>query len=154
MLSAHPQGLFSWSYHVEDGSREVAEIRSSFWGWTSHLKIDGVPYLASRKGLLLKRYVLTSEERVVAQADRPNPLSRAWRIDFRGQPYRLRPQSLLGRVYELWFEDRSLGTIRPASLLGRSLRASFSKRVPLELKIFLIWIFLTSWREDLEEGDD
>lgn len=138
----------AWSYgfSVTDGSGSVAQsVDLSFWRDKGELRIQGDVYNARRKR---SSYVLESAAGELARAERPRRRLRELGIVHSGRQYTLRANSPFRRQLLLLEGSTQIGSISPEGLFTRTAEVELPQTLPLFLKVFIIWLAMTIWKQD------
>ena len=149
MWSVDPIGWCASRYNVEDGGRPIGVL--DLGGWrrgrgiligTQHLGIE-------REGWWRPEYRLAGAQITARPAG-------AWRggflIEHEGQEYVLQRSSVWGRSFELKRGGTLLGEVRSVGLFSSRAQADIKDEVPLELRLFVVWLVLLAWRNAAAAG--
>jgi len=145
MLKVIPKA-WSYAFSVTDGTESVAQaVDLSFWRDKGELRIQGYIYKARRDR---SSYVLESAAGVLARAERPRRWLRELGIEHSGHRYTLRAKSPFRRQLLLLESSTQIGSISPEGLFTRKAEVELPQALPLFLKVFIIWLAMTIWKQD------
>ena len=119
MLIAIPKRWFSWDFDVNDGAQTVAEIDVSRWREKGVLRVQGADYRVYREGLMSGDFILESAGSVLARAEKPSALRRAFIIKYADTHYTLQAESAFRRASELLRGGRKIGALSPKGMFTR-----------------------------------
>lgn len=146
-LTCLPQSVFSWNYTVTLADSDItALVELDFWGEQGSISFNS-SYYRVQHSWLSKEWSLNLDDRIVAVAVKPNPVSRFFEISYDNQNLVLRAKSLWTRSFLIEQNDRLLGTIQPIHLhftLGASIDCSSSITIPIQ--IFMFWLTVLMWK--------
>jgi hypothetical protein len=90
---------------------------------------------------------------VIARAERPRRWLRELGIEHSDRRYTLRAKSPFRRQLLLLEGSTQIGSISPDGLFTRKAEVELPQALPLFLKVFIIWLAMTIWKqEDYSEG--
>ena len=145
MLKVIPK-MWSYTFSVTDGAASVAQaVDLSWWRDRGELRIQGDIYKASRNR---SWYFLESATEVLARAERPRRWVRELAVEHLGRRYTLRARSLFRRQLLLLDGSFEIGSISPEGLFSRKADVELPHTFPLFLKVFIIWLAMTIWKQD------
>jgi hypothetical protein len=145
MLKVIPKA-WSYAFSVTDGTESVAQaVDLSFWRDKGELRIQGYIYKARRDR---SSYVLESAAGVLARAERPRRWLRELGIEHSGHRDTLRAKSPFRRQLLLLESSTQIGSISPEGLFTRKAEVELPQALPLFLKVFIIWLAMTIWKQD------
>jgi hypothetical protein len=149
MLEVIPKA-WSYAFSVTDEGESIAQTTNLSW-WRDHsdLRVDGNTYRARRDG---GSYVLESEGKVVARAKRPRLFARGLNIEHLDHRYTLRAKSAFRRQFVLMDGATQIGSIAPQGVFTRKAAADLPETLPLSLRVFIIWLVMTLWKQDDATG--
>jgi len=148
MLSAQPRKWYSWDFTVQDAEgRHVADVDLSAWRERGKVMLGGTEYRVRPDGLC-GPFVLEDDVSVRARARKTSLLAREFEIEFEGDHYTLRKQSLWSGAIVLRQGAEELGTIRPAAWYKRGARVERAERLSPVLTAFALWLALLVWKRD------
>jgi hypothetical protein len=149
MMKVVPKA-WSYAFSVTEGAESVAQtVDLSFWRDKGELRIQGYVYKARRNR---SSYVLESAAGVLARAERPRRWLRELGIEHLDRRYTLRPQSPFRRQLLLLEGSTQIGSISPDGLFTRKAEVELPQALPLFLKVFIIWLAMTIWKQDDYSG--
>lgn len=146
MLKLIPEGWFSWHFRIIEGARPVAEIDMSRWRERGTLSVGGAPYRVYRERLMGGSYVLESEGKEVARAEKLSAFRRSFELSHAGRVWTLRARSALGRAFVLSDGKSEAGSISPDGFLTRRATARLPETLPLPVRVFLLWLVTILWK--------
>jgi hypothetical protein len=148
MLSAQPRKWYSWDFTLNDAEgRHVADVDLSSWRERGKVVLGGTEYRVRPEGLC-GPFVLEDDVSVRARARRTSLLAREFEIEFEGDHYTLRKQSLWSGAIVLRQGAEELGTIRHAAWYKRGARIELAERLSPVLQAFAVWLALLLWKRD------
>jgi hypothetical protein len=149
MLNVIPKP-WSYAFSVTDEGVSIAQsINLSWWRDRSDLRIDGKNFRARCDS---RSFVLESEGKVVARAKRPRLFARALNIEYSDHRYKLRAKSAFRRQFLLMDGATQIGSISPQGLFSRKAVVDLPETLPLFLRVFIIWLTMTLWKQDDATG--
>jgi hypothetical protein len=163
MLRAVPKGWFSYDFTVLDhAGQPVAQADLSNWRERTKLEIGGTHYEASTQRREAKEFLLEDERgQRVAVVEKVEPPS-TWKDRFlKSSEWKDRfPFEHGGNRYELRKESTkacvitregvgSVGSVRlEGGWFSRGWTADLPEELPLEVKVFLVWVVVVLWRRE------
>jgi hypothetical protein len=142
--------VWSYEFSVTEGTETVAQsVDLSFWRDKGELRIQGFLYKARRNR---SSYVLESAAGVLARAERPRRWLRELGIEHSDRRYTLRAKSPFRRQLLLLEGSTEIGSISPEGLFTRKAEVELPQALPLFLKVFIIWLAMTIWKQDDYSG--
>lgn len=148
-MTAEPQGVLRQRYTVTVDGAPITEIAFPPLAPSSAGAIAGQTYRLRRSGVLRERFTLERGQggtHAVASATQRDPMRRDFAIEAGERRLVLRAVSLLRSDYQLLDGERPIGAIHPAGALHHGAEAEFPDDLPLEVRVFLIWVVLLLWR--------
>lgn len=146
MLRAEPSGWFTWDYTVYRGGRELTRVSLSWLREKGEFALGGQAYRVAREGWLHGDFVLESEGRVLARATKPSALFRSYEVEHEGRRFTLEARHPFTHEFVLRHGDREVGRVSPAAWYSREARVELPSRLPLAVRIFVLWLVLILWR--------
>jgi hypothetical protein len=155
VLRAVPKGWFSYNFDVYDRTGErVGRAELSRWHENAILEVGGARYEATHKRGR-KEFVLSREDgTTVVVAEKPSAWKERFSFVFDGVGYELRKESAWRRAFVLSREGvGAVGSIRPGSTLKREWTAELPGDLPIEVRVFVMWLAALLWkRKDAAGG--
>ena len=149
MLKVIPKG-WSYAFKVMDNTESVAEaVNLSFWQDKSELRIQGNVYQARRDR---SSYVLESTAGVLARAEWPRRWRRELGIEHADHRYTLRAKSPFRGELLLLDGSTQIGSISPEGVFTRKAEVELPQKLPLFVKVFIIWLAMTIWKQEDYSG--
>lgn len=146
-LHCIPASMWGWNYGIET-SQGTARIELKVMKDEGEIVLPDESYTITHP-MLSGEWALKqdSEDSMVAQAQKPNPLRRKLELTFGTQKLVLQAVSPFQREFQIRQSSQVLGRIRPDSFSSR--QATIEVDVPLDLKIqlFLFWLTVMLWRQ-------
>jgi hypothetical protein len=152
VLHAVPVSWLSGDFDVIEQGTRVGGIDVAWVREAAELTAQGVAYRAFRQGWVSGTFVLERDGVAMATADKSSAWRRVFAIRWEGTAYELASASLWRRGYMLRGGGRVVGTIRPASWATRKAVADLPDDLPLAMRMFIVWIVLTMWRQDAQSA--
>jgi hypothetical protein len=146
VLTAVPISWYSWNFRVVDNGSEIAEVRRQGLGGRWRFRLDGGSFEIARRGLLGAYELHAGDGRTLARSERTGVLGRAFQVTALDRVLTLRPDGVIGRNFSLLHGDLNVGRLRRPSLWKRTMEIGFPPDLPLELRIFLVFLVFTVWR--------
>jgi hypothetical protein len=141
---------WSYAFSVLEGAESVAQtVDLSFWRDKGELRIQGYIYKARRNR---STYVLESAAGVLVRAERPRRWLRELGIEHLDRRYTLRAKSPFRRQLLLLEGSTQIGSLSPEGLFTRRTEVELPQALPLFLKVFIIWLAVTIWKQDDYSG--
>lgn len=155
MLRAVPDGKFSNNFIIFDrGGTPVARADLSNWRETAKLEIRGTRYEAHSKGRAGKEFVLEKEYGpIVAVAEKPSIWRNRFVFEHAGNRYELKKESVWGSAFVLWRDGVGMiGSVRSNGLFKREWIAELPEELPLEVRVFIVWLMVILWKRAMVAG--
>lgn len=145
MLEIKPAGLFSSDYGIfEDGNilgvidKKILSLKEK-----ATLLIKNQKYSVSREGILSGHFLMTSQGTVIARAEKAGFIRDVFVIKYDGRELRLEGKSLSLRDKFFLFEGTGqIGSLFQKSLFSRKMVFDVQVEIPLEIKLFIIYLAL------------
>lgn len=150
MLEAIPLNWFSSDFLLKDQEETIANIDISLWREKGVITIDNEEYRVNREGILSSAFILWCDNEIFARAEKPSALSRQIVIEHGELKSTLSPRHVLSRNFVLIGEKGIVGNLSPKSLLSRRMKINFSDTLPIQIKMFVIWLTIILWRRDAD----
>jgi hypothetical protein len=146
MLEAAPRHWYSnMAYVIRQDGQELAEIRRGLLREQGSIVVEGQTWTIRRTGLT-GPFLYEVDGAPLAQA-MSHSVRRRFEIDYAGQRYSLRAQSLWTRTFLLERNGEVLGTIRPQSLWSRKAIIEIPG-FPLPIVLFFFWLVMIQWQRE------
>jgi hypothetical protein len=143
MLTVIPK-TWSYAFRVTEGSEPIAETENlSWWRDRARFQIQGSEYTARRDK---SAFTLESANQVLARAERPRRWRRELLVEHSGRQFLLRQESAFRRGFLVFENAMPLGFISPAGVLTRKAKVELPEELPLYLRVFIIWLVMTTWK--------
>jgi len=148
MLTAHPKKWYSWDYSLLDADgQHLADLGLSSWRDRGTFVLGGAEYRARREGLG-GPFLLEHDGAVRARARKTRFFGCEFEIEFEGDHYTLRKQSMWSHAIVLSQGAEELGTIRRAAWYNRGAHVELAERLSPVLKAFALWLALLLWKRE------
>lgn len=146
MLTAEPLGLSS-NYEVrdEDGHR-VGDVRLSTWFARGEIRAGEAAYRVRRDAAFFGGIALFGPDGVAAHAVPLRAFSRAFSVRFGDRSFVLRSPAAWFREVRLLEHDQVIGTAVPEGVWSGRAQFDLPKALPIELRLFVVWLSLLAWR--------
>ncbi|WP_069804119.1 hypothetical protein [Thermogemmatispora onikobensis] len=145
MLEAVPHHWYSNTYSIRQDGQEIAEIKRGILREQGSIVVEGQTCTIRRAGLT-GPFLYEVDGIPQAQA-MSHSFRRRFEIDYAGQRYSLRAQSLWTRTFLLERDGKVLGTIRPQSLWNRKAIIEIPG-FPLPIVLFFFWLVMIQWQRE------
>ncbi|MGH7652832.1 MAG: hypothetical protein ACREMS_13475 [Gemmatimonadaceae bacterium] len=146
MLIATPTGWLSRNILIEENTRLVAEIDGSPWGQRASATVGKATYALYRETLFKANYVMERGGQVVVRANSSSTFGSQFDVAWADHNIVLRRLSLWTQTFGLFKNDEQLGTVRPTGIFKRRGTVEGASSIPLEVRVFLVWVALMTWR--------
>jgi hypothetical protein len=146
MLRAIPRSLFSWDFSILDDDVEVAGLDVAWLRERGALNIKGTEYNLYRQGWLSGLFVIEGDGTVLAQADKPNALTRRFEVTYGNHTLALTAQSPFTRAFGVYDSENQIGGIYPNHCFTRKTTIDLPDDIILPVKAFLFWLVVLMWR--------
>lgn len=143
MLEAECTGWRSWDYALLEDGAEVAVISGKLLRGVGEVDIAGRPFTI---GSIRGRFELVEDQRTVAAAVKPAALRRKFAVFLSGRHFTLEAASIRGRDFVLRRDGEEVGRITERGRFRRGLSAALPQGLPLETRVFVVWLTLLAWR--------
>jgi hypothetical protein len=138
---------FVWDFAVrDDRGQEVGQVRLSAWRERGYVVAGGLEYRISRERAVGTSFVLEGAGSALARAEKRSAFRRAFAIAHGGNEYTLRARSAWRREMVLFDDEVEIGGVAPERAWGRRARADLPQGLPLEFKLFVVWLALVLWK--------
>jgi hypothetical protein len=145
MLSAFPIGWCSWSFQIEDHVRAVATIDMAWVRERANVRIGDENYKLGRYAFVRGTFELRHDGVRVAKATK-RALVRSFDVEAAGRRFELSAISMFGRTMGLYENGELIGKMAPFGIWSCRANVYFPDDLPLEVRVFLIWLVLILWR--------
>lgn len=146
-MMAEPHGITARRYRVVADGATITEISFALFGPSTAMPIAGRAYRLRRAGLLRDDFALETDDGTpVAKARQGNALRHDFEVVVGARRLHLRAESSLRSDYLLLDGDQRIGALHPAGPMRRGVEADLPDSLPLEARIFVLWVVLTLWR--------
>mgnify|MGYP001765852159 CR=1 FL=1 len=146
MLTAEPCGP-PRVYEVRDESgRHIADVRVSPWLARGEIRAAGIQCKVRRDGGLFGTISLRGPEGARARAAPLHAFSRGFTLCCGERRFVLRSPSAWFREIRLLECDQVIGTAVPEGVWSSRAHFDLPETLPLELRLFVIWLALVAWR--------
>ncbi len=146
MLIATPKRWLSWDFEVhEGGGQPVGEVKVSAWREQGAVTVGGIEYPVTRQGAV-GAFTLSGAGGVLAQAMKPSALRRMFTLEHDGKEYTLKAISVWGRGTVLLDGETKIGAVRHSGVFTWQARADLPEDMPLEVRLFVIWLTVLLWK--------
>ncbi|MCX6094816.1 MAG: hypothetical protein NTY63_08375 [Candidatus Bipolaricaulota bacterium] len=153
MLKVMPKRWCSWDFAVvDDRGQEVGEVKLSAWRERGSVVAGGLEYKVSRERALGTSFVLEGAGSAIAEAVKRSVFRRAFAIVHGEKEYVLRARSAWRREMVLYEDLTKIGSVAPHSAFGRQARADLPEDLPLEFRLFVIWLALILWERQQQSA--
>jgi hypothetical protein len=148
-MTADPQGLITRRYTIVAEGAPVAELSFPAFGPSAVSPIGGQTYRLRRSGVLRERFTLEPDVAgalAVASATQRDPLRREFAVEVGAHRLSLRSASLLHSDYLLLDGAQTIGALHPTGALRQGIEADLPDELPLEARVFILWVVVLLWR--------
>lgn len=157
MLRAEPVGMFSRNYNIFQDDRQVSTIDLAWTREAGQFELDG-KRLEIRRQKGWGDFVLSSDRGILCRAAKPRLFSRSFevrmgdQVQLEGQKLTLRPEGWGSRSYAVRQGDHRFGSIQARSIWSRKVEIDLPDSLPMEIRVFLLWLVLITWRRQAAAG--
>jgi hypothetical protein len=146
MFTCMPRSLCSWEFQVSGLSTGPAILDFDFFTEYGRISIGGTEHAIRKHGILSGHWTLELDETTLAEAKKPNALSRTF--DIRSGPTQLtvRAHTALTRRFDLFQGGETVGMIRPEHPFTRRAVIECDSSVPEAVQLFAFWLVVLTWR--------
>jgi hypothetical protein len=153
MLTCLPKSLCSWDYRVLGAEGGAAELTFSWVSEQGTIRLGADEFEVVKHGPLSGRWTLESGGQVVAVAQKPSAMFRAYELSMAGLDFVVQPQSAFTRCFDIVFAGQAVGSIRPAHLFTRRAFIECNSQVPELVQLFAFWLTAIAWRRAANKND-
>lgn len=146
MLHFEPTGIFSSTFRVRRGAREVTELGHGWFRETGSFEYGGQAFTLERSGWISGDFTLRRDGQRLAGAVKPSAFRSRFEVSCPEGNYVLRQRSVFGRAYELVEGRQVIGSVEPEGMFTRRGRARLPRELPFETSVFILWLVLLMWR--------
>jgi len=148
MLTAHPKKWYSWDFTLQDAEgRRVADGDLSSWRERGNLVVGQSEYRVRPEGLF-RQFVLEDDVSVRARARKTRLFGCEFEIEFEGDHFTLKKQSMWSHTVVLHQGGEELGVIRHAAWYKRDAHIEMAERLSPVLQAFALWLALLLWKRE------
>lgn len=152
MMEAIPENWFSWNFAVMEGTKRIADLDISSWREKGQLEVSGISFEIYREGLARGAFLLETNGSELAIAEKPGAFHRMFQIHHEDKQYTLRAKSAFSRKMLLFMGSREIGSMSPQGLFTRKMVVDLPEKLPLPVRVFIIWLAMLLWKRDFEAG--
>lgn len=146
MLRIEPRSLFSETYGILEGRKERTAVDIRWFKEAGTFDLDRRSYRIGRDGWMSGLFRLEQGRETLATAEKPSAMRRRFVVDVMGHELELMAASPFSRRFELYDDGRLVGFIAPNSWFTRRGAADLPEELPIEVRVFLIWLVLVMWK--------
>ncbi len=148
MLHVCPKGILSETYTIsaKEKGPPLTSVSSRWFREAGSFSLDNRTFDLGREGRMGGDFFVSSGGRKLARADKPSAWYRRFSVRVAGTKYVLQARSSFSRKFDLLQGTRRVGSIEPTSIWTRRATADLPEELPLEVRVFLIWLVLVLWR--------
>jgi hypothetical protein len=147
-IRIEPRSWFSRHIDLRCNGRSLGSMELSFLCDQGSATVEGVRFELEHPTFFGRDYTMRRGDQVIAAARADRWLRASYPFDYAGQSYRIARRAFWSHTLDLRdAPGEILGSIIPDGLLSRSATAYLPETLPLELRVFAIWIALVSWRQ-------
>ncbi len=155
-LRAIPQGLFTWNFHLLDGQDVVGATHYTVFGESGVLTVGERKLEIQRQGPVSGTWRLTDPTgKELAVAKKPSAFTRRVEMEW-GDAATLELEgehALTRRMKVTTTDGKPVGTIVPDHIFTRKATLDFPQEVPLEVRLFCLWLAALMWRRAANNSD-
>ncbi len=148
-LRAEPQSLFTWNYQVFQNDQMVATTHYTIWGESGQVSVGSNVWSVERQGPMSGEWWLSKAgtQPPVAIAHKPSVLARKFEVRW-GESHSLvlEAEHLFTRRMQVVAMGTLIGHIAPKHPFTRHATLEFPDEVPMELRLFCLWLAALLWR--------
>ena len=152
MLKTIPRHWFTWNCEVFDNDNNIGSISFAAWGEAGELETQGSLCKVYRKSPLSGNFILEENGNCIAWAQKPNPMSRLFQVDFAGIQYELKAESPFFRSFILQSQRTTIGSISPEHAFTKRAIIDLPTNIPLTVRLFMVWLVLLLWRRQQRQS--
>ena len=148
MLTAHPKKWYSWDFTLQDAEgRRVADVDLSSWRERGNVVVGQSEYRVRPEGLF-RQFVLEDDVSVRARARKTRLFGCEFEIEFEGDHFTLKKQSMWSHTVVLHQGGEELGVIRHVAWYKRDAHIEMAERLSPVLQAFALWLALLLWKRE------
>ena len=151
-LKAIPKAWWSWTFKVLDDANQVGEIRFARLREAGELQLSGTTYRVYREGYFSGLFILERNGEAIAYAGKPSALARSFNVWHAGKNFTLEAESIFRRKFVLREAGSTIGSIAPERACYRQARIDLPIKLPLPLRLFMLWLTLLMWKRQADSG--
>ena len=152
MLRVQPKSWWSEVYRVSEDGREVTEVNIRWMREAGTFAIGPDRFQVGREGWMSGDFYVARGGTRLASASKPSALYRRFEVRVQGQSYTLAPRSAFTRTFDLARGGHSVGSVRPEAWWSRKATAHLPEDLPLEVRVFLVWLVLVMWKRSRDSA--
>lgn len=147
-MTAEPQDALARRYRLLADGATITEITFPALGPSTATPIGGQTYRLRRSGVLRDHFTLEADRggAEIASITQRDPLRREFAVEVGARRLMLSATSPLHSDYHLLEDGRRVGEVRPRGALRHGAEADLPDALPLEARVFVLWVTLLLWR--------
>jgi hypothetical protein len=153
MLTCLPKSLCSWDYRVLGAEAGPAELLFNWFSEQGTIRLGGDEFEVVKHGPLSGHWTLENGGQVIASGQKPSAMFRAYELSMTGVDFTVQPQSAFTRCFDIVFEGRVVGSIRPAHIFTRRAFIECNSQVPELVQLFAFWLTAIAWRRAMKNNN-
>lgn len=146
MLRALPLHVFSNTFSVRDGDREIARLSMGWLSDKGSSTVDDRKIRLRRERLFSGAFELELDGIVIAKAYKPSIFRNRFDIELENVRLQLERESVFSRSFVVRKGADILGRIDPVSIFTRKARIDLPDEWPTALQLFVFWLVLIIWK--------
>lgn len=144
MLTCLPLSICSWDFRIQ-GTSAPAELLFNHFTEQGSVHFGHTNFKVVKHGVWSGHWTFENGS-VVAEANKPSAMFRAYELRGDGMTLLLQPPSAFGRTFEILLNGQRVGTIWPAHAFTRRAFIECSPAIPEHFQLFAFWLVALSWR--------
>jgi len=153
VLTCLPKSLCSWDYRVLGAEDGPAELTFSWVSEQGTIRFGADEFEVVKHGPLSGHWTLESGGQVIASAQKPSAVFRAYELSMAGADFAVKPQSAFTRCFDIEFAGQVVGSIRPAHPFTRRAFIECNSQVPELVQLFAFWLTAIAWRRAAQNNN-
>lgn len=146
MLRIEPERWWSEFYRVREDGRYVTKVNIRWTREAGAFQLGSDRFEVGREGWASGKFFVARDGTRIASARKPSAWSRRFEVRAAGRSYELAPRFVLSRTFDLKRAGLAVGSIRPDAWWSRKATAHLPEDLPLEVRVFLVWLVLLMWK--------
>jgi hypothetical protein len=144
-LLAVPRSWFTGSYDVTRAGERLAVLDVAWFRYRGRFELEGRRFELDRESLL-GDFRLLADGQVLCRARKTSAFRRAFEVRLGQFECTFQAASPFRQTFVLRKGDARIGEVRPRHAFSRKAEIDLPDDLPLEFRLFLLWLVVLLWR--------